>query len=280
MGALWTAWVGATCARPAGDASAAELSPADVGPAIPAAALGPDRLLATSPRGAHPGYRHYGERVKNPVAVTGILALAVVTAALAACGSSDSKVSVDKLQQIADKAKAAPTEPCPVSLDINAALKKAGVSGTAMPDPGSDDPDAHPVDAESATGVKDGSPLQSFGGGMITCTYKLSTGGYVEATLTGVRHGKAVALMAPMLSRDGEIATGDLEKVVTQKYDAGKAVLTPGAGLAAVVVLKASGGDVALEVTTETGGNSDEKNPIVGEQLHKLAEELGKQVKV
>ena len=62
--------------------------------------------------------------------------------------------------------------------------------------------------------------------------------------------------------------------------DAGKAVLMPGAGLAAVVAPKASGGDVALEVTTETGGNSDEKNPIVGEQLRKLAEEFGNQVKV
>jgi hypothetical protein len=218
--------------------------------------------------------------MKSPVPVIAILALAVATAALAACGSSDSKVSVDKLQQAADKAKAAPTEPCPVGFDINAALKKAGVSGTAVPDSGSDDPDAHPVDAESATDVKDGSPLQTFGGGMITCTYKLSTGGYVEATLTGVRHGQAVALMAPVLSRDAEISTGDIEKVVTQKYDAGKAVLMPGAGLAAVVALKASGGNAALEVTSTTGGGNDEKNPIVGEQLRNLAEELGKQVKV
>ncbi|NUP54134.1 MAG: hypothetical protein HOW97_43480 [Catenulispora sp.] len=218
--------------------------------------------------------------MKIPGAVTGILALAVATTALAACGSSDSKVSVDKLQQAADKAHAAPTAPCPVGFDVDAALKKAGLSGTATPDPGSNDPDAHPVDAVSATDAKDGSPFQSFGGAMITCTYKLSTGGYLEATVTGVRHGKAVALMAPMLSRDGEIASHDLEKVVTQKYDAGKAVLMPGDGLAAVVARKASGGDVALEVTTETGGDPDAKKPIIGEQLRKLSEELGKQIKV
>ena len=222
-------------------------------------------------------------RVKIPGAVVGIVASAVMSTAVTACGSSDSKIAVDKVQKAADAAIATPTEPCPLGIDVNAALKKAGIAATATPDPGSLDSGAHAVDAVSSAQAADGSPFKTFGGGgMITCTYKLSPGSYVEATLTGVRNGKAVNLMAPMLQRDGRLARSDLEKFLSQKSDTGKALLTAGEGLAAVVNLKASGGDAALEVKSYTLSSSDPeaKPPIVGEPLRKLAEALGKQVKV
>ncbi|NUR59674.1 MAG: hypothetical protein HOV87_13545 [Catenulispora sp.] len=219
--------------------------------------------------------------MKIPGAGTALPALAVVSMALTACGGSDPKVSVDTLQKAADAAIANPNEPCPLGLDLNAALKKAGIAATATPSTGTD-PDDHPVDAVSGTGAKSDTPIARFGGGgMITCSYALSTGGSVEATLTGVHKPRAIGVIAPVLARDGQLAVGELREFIGRKFDAGKAVLTPDDGLAAVVVLKASGGDAILEVTSNPpAGNADAKNPIVREPLRVLAEELGKQVKV
>lgn len=201
--------------------------------------------------------------------------------ALTACGGSDPKVSVDNVQKAADAAIANPDAACPIGLDLNAALKKAGVPATATPSGTS--PGDHPVDAESATGAGSDAALKRFGGGgMITCSYQLSSGGFVDATLVGVKKPRAIGILAPVLARDGHLVTGELRRFIGQKFDTGKALLTPDDGLAAVVVLKASGGDAALEVTSEPAGSAAEgaKNPIAGEPLRLLTEELGKQVKV
>lgn len=206
--------------------------------------------------------------------------MAVASMALAGCGGSDPKVSVDNLQKAADAAIADPNEPCPLGLDLAAALKKAGITATTTPGEGSDAED-HPVDADSATGAKPDAPIQRFGGGaMITCSYTLSTGGFLKIVLTGVHKPRAIGLMAPMVAHDGRLVTGELRRFIGQKFDTGKAVLTPDDGLAAVVVLKASGGDAALEVTSDPQDHGDGKKPITGEPLRVLTEELGKQVKV
>jgi hypothetical protein len=216
--------------------------------------------------------------VKIQGGVTGIVALTVLSTALTACGGSEAKVSVDKLRQAADKAIAAPSNPCPLGLDVNSALKKAGIGGTAAPGaaPNSDTP---AVDAESATNAKDDAPLKLRGGAMITCTYALSGGGFVQATVTGVHNGTAIALMAPLLARDGELKMSDLESFVTRKLDTGKAVVSPEAGLVSVAELDASGGDALLEVTTAAADHSADHGPVVGEPLRKLTEALAKQVK-
>ncbi|WP_344662851.1 hypothetical protein [Catenulispora subtropica] len=212
--------------------------------------------------------------------VTGMATLTVLGTALTACGSgSDSKVSVDKLQQAADKAIAAPDTPCPLGFDINAALKKAGLTATATPaaDPNAERP---AVDAESATGAQDDAPLKTRGGALITCTYSLSGGGYVQAALTGVRNGTAITLMAPLLQHDGDLARSDLFSFIAQKLETGKAVLTPGPGLASITKVGASGGDALLEVTTAAADHTADHRPIIGEPLRELTEALAKQVRV
>ena len=221
----------------------------------------------------------YGEPVKIHGGVTGTTVLTVLSIALTACGGSDSKVSVDKLQKAADAAVAAPANPCPLGFDVNAALKKAKVAGTATPTKGTDS-GAKAVDADSATSASADSALKQFGGAMITCTYTLSGGGSLEATVTGVQHPKAINLLAPLLQRDGHIASSDLTTVITQKLTAGKAVLTPGGGLAAIDKIDASGGDAILEVTTTADDPQTDHGPLMGEPLRELTETLGKQVRV
>lgn len=212
---------------------------------------------------------------------TGVTTLSILSLALTACGSSDSKVSVDKLQKAADKAIATPSNPCPLGLDVNAALKKSKVPLTATPATSSgNDSITRAVDADSATTASDDSPLKQFGAAMITCPYTLSGGGSMKVTVTGARKGKAINLMAPLLQRDGEIARSDLEAFLTQKLTAGKAVLSPGGGLAAIIELDASGGDVLLEVTTRAEDPQADRGPVVGEPLREVAAALGKQVRV
>lgn len=214
----------------------------------------------------------------------GIAAVAVSTVlstAITACGGSDPKVSVDKLQQAADKAIAAPTSACPLGFDVNAALKKAGVAATATPgDP--TDPTALTVDADSATSADAGSIIKQRGGAMITCSYTLSGGGSLNATLLGIRTGLAMPVLAPMLNHDARLEMSTLATFISQKFKAGKAVVTPGAGLAAVAKLDGSGGDVLLEVTTDATGpdNADQDGPITGEPLGKLTAALAEQVRV
>ncbi|NUP54135.1 MAG: hypothetical protein HOW97_43485 [Catenulispora sp.] len=195
---------------------------------------------------------------------------------LTACGSSGSKVSVDNVQKAADAVVAAPTTPCPAGFDLDAALKKAGVTATAKP--GSAD-DAAAL-AMSATNALQGSPLKTSGTSMITCVYTLSTGGTVVARLTGAHTGKAITVLKPLLHADSDASTSEVDTFVAQKFSTGKPALTPG-GKAAVVELDATGGDVVLDVTSYSTDKGDEaKNPITGEPLRKLAEALSKQVKI
>lgn len=208
-----------------------------------------------------------------------VLTSAVLGAALAGCGSSASKISADKVQQAADQAINTQTTQCPLGIDINAALKKAGVAATATPAAGAQTDSGEPaVYAESATKEKDDSPLKQRGGALITCTYVLSTGGSVQARLIAVHTGTAIALMAPQLQHDAEISVSDLRDLVTRKLEAGKPVVTPGPGLAAIAKLDASGGDALLETTSINAQSSDETGPIVGDPLGKLTEALAKQI--
>src|SRR5256714_12451178 len=72
----------------------------------------------------------YLDRMKIAGGVAAIAVSAVLATALAACGGSDSKVSVDNLQKAPDKMIAADTNPSPLRSDDNAALKNGGDSAT------------------------------------------------------------------------------------------------------------------------------------------------------
>lgn len=202
---------------------------------------------------------------------------AVLSTALAACGGSDQKVSIDNLQKAADKAITAQTGPCPLGLDVDAALKKAGITATAAlgngPDP------ATAVVAGSATNATRESPFYLRGGAMITCSYTLSSGGSVSTTLVGLRNAQAMTVLAPQLSRDSELTMDVLATFIGQKFDAGKVMVAPG-DRAAVVRLDASGGNAIMEVTTLGSDGYEKPGPILGEPLRKLTEALGKQVRV
>lgn len=208
--------------------------------------------------------------------------LTVLSIALTACGGSDSKVSVDKLQKAADKAMAAPANPCPLGFDVNAGLKKAKVAVTAAPVTSATGArfNTRAVDADSATTAGDGTPFKQLGGAEITCFYTLSGGGSLEAVVAGVHKDRAIDLIAARLVRDGNIASNDLRMFITQNLTVGKGVLTPGGGLAAITKLDASGGDVLLEVTTRADDRQADHGPLVGEPLRELTEALGKQVRV
>ncbi len=221
----------------------------------------------------------YLDRMKIPGGVAAIAVSAVLTTALAACGGSDSKVSVDNLQKAADKMIAADTNSCPLSFDVNAALKKAGVSATATPSDGVN-PRPLAAYAMSATNATRDSPLYQRGGAVINCGYTLSSGGSVNVTLFGVRTGGAIPIAAPQLSRDAQLELSALGTFIGQKFAPGKAAVTPNGGRAAIVKLNGSGGDLVLEATTVDDGSYEKDGPIVGEPLRKLTEALGKQVRV
>lgn len=213
--------------------------------------------------------------MKIPAAVTALLVPTLLSAGLTACGSSDSKVSVDNLQKAADAVAATPTAPCPAGIDLDAALKKAGIAATAKPGD-ADDPATLAMSPDKALA---GSPLKIAGASVITCNYTLSTGGTVVAIVAGAHTGKAITVIAGMLRADSDASTSEVDTFVAQKFSTGKPVLVPG-GKVAVVELDASGGDAVLDVTSYSSDKgNDAKNAITGEPLRKLAEALGKQVK-
>jgi hypothetical protein len=213
--------------------------------------------------------------------VGGVPALAVSAAlamALTACGSSGSKVSVNTLKQAADKVIAAPASPCPLGIDIDAALKKAGVASTATPGATTATGTLIPAaQAESPSDAGDDSSLEQQDGALITCTYTLSSGGFVETTVVGVQNGSAISVLTTRLSVDGDLGP-TVETFERQKFDTGKAVVTPREGRAAVVELGGDGGDVMLEARTIDARGAGYVGPISGEKLRALTEALGKQL--
>ncbi|MFL6109841.1 MAG: hypothetical protein ACJ786_00585 [Catenulispora sp.] len=218
--------------------------------------------------------------MKIPGGVAAIAVSAVLTTALAACGGgSDAKVSIDNMQKTADKMIAAgDTNSCPLGFDVNAALKKAGITATAKPSDGAHSPLA--AYAESATNATRLSPLYQRGGAVINCAYTLSSGGSLKATLFGVRVFKAMPIVAPQLSHDAQAEVSELDSFISKKLDTGKAMVTPGDGRAAIEALDTAGGDAVLEVTTDDPDSSLKAGPVLGEPLRKLTEALGKQVRV
>lgn len=214
--------------------------------------------------------------VKALGGVPAVLALAALGIGLSACGDSGpAKVSVDKVKQAADKAVAAPTTPCPLGLDLDAALKKAGVAATATPGfKGAQDIPAVAIDDTGGN-----ASLKGEDGAAITCTYTLSTGGFLRINVVGVHTGSAFDPLIPRLAMDSKLYDYDSAlHFVEQKFDTGKAVVTPLEGRAAVVKLAGDGGDVALEAASFKAGVLEDLGPITGDKLRVLTEALGKQV--
>ena len=216
---------------------------------------------------------HGGTRVLMAVAALG----AVTTmAACSVTSDSKSKVSVAKIRQAADKLIDDPKGPCPLGIDVTKALAKAGIGGTATPRADAETPAAEGESAKSAESPD--SILQQLNGALVTCDYTLSSGGHVSTMLMGVGKGKAVNVLAPMISHDGQIGTEAFQTFASQKFESGKAALTPNLGLVAVVELSAKDGDVALEVTSHNADDQSKNGPITGEALRKFAEALAGQV--
>ena len=201
---------------------------------------------------------------------TGLFGLA------AGCGSSGSKVSVDAVHQAADKLVAAPTAPCPLGLDVNAALKSAGISTAATP--GADGSPAAEGESDR-NGLAGSSGVQQHAA-MVTCHYTLSGGVGLDVNLTAVGKGSAILILAPVLARDGHLTVTEIQALVSRKIDAGSTVATPDGGYAAISKLHASGGDAILEARAVAATGGTDSGLVTGEPLRKLTAALADQVRI
>ena len=204
-------------------------------------------------------------------------ATALTLAALVACSSSSSgasSITVDAVHTAAGKLGKAGGA-CPLGLDVNAALKTAGVSGTAAPDT-QGGPEATGTTPETADA---GSPSQQYGFSMIQCSYVITDG----ATTTNLdvnlgamagKSGAVVNILAPLISRDGHVAVSDLRTFLTPPFKSSQSRETPGRATAIYSQLSGSGSGVGLELGTSLAPNEDATPALSGPALQRFATAL------
>ena len=170
---------------------------------------------------------------------------------------------------------------CPLGLDVNAALKAAGVSGTAAPDTASG-PAADGTTPETAEA---GDPAKQYDFSLIRCSFVITDG----ATTTGLavnlgavpsgQSGTVANILGPILARDGGLAPADLQGFLGTPFAAGQSKVTPGKGTAFYSQLTGSGSGVGLEVGATPTPASDGTAPALsGAALQKFATTLAAQI--
>jgi hypothetical protein len=195
-------------------------------------------------------------------------------------GAVSSGITVDAVHAAAAKLGSAGGD-CPLGLDVNAALKAAGVSGTAAPDT-QNGPAADGLTPETSDG---NGPPKQYSFSMIECSYVVTDGG----TTTGLAvrlgampagKGDTVAnLLGPRIASDGRLSTADLRTFLSTSFTAGQSKVTPGAGTAVYSQLTGSGSGVGIEVSSLPPDNTATP-ALSGTALEKVTTTLAGQVHV
>lgn len=231
-------------------------------------------------------------RLGMQVARGALVALAAV-AALGGCASKGSSTSsseprpaggstltVDAVHTAAGKLGSTGGS-CPLGLDVNAALKAAGVSGTATPDTAN----GPAATGETPETAGDGSPSKQYGFSLIQCGYVVTDGG--TTTVLGVNLGAMAGkstgianLLGPVIQRDGRISVGDLKTFLSVPFRTGQTKVTSGMGTAVYAQLTGSNtGNIGLEAGTRLQPDESDGAPALsGPALEKFAMAIAAQV--
>ena len=231
-----------------------------------------------------------GTTLRHAIALTAAVLLAAMLGACSSKGSSSSTgsgsgstangtISVDAVHAAAAKLGSAGGA-CPLGLDVNAALKAAGASGTAAPDTQSG-PAAVGSTPETADA---GSPVKQYSFSTIECSYVITAGSTttdLTVRLGAMPSGEAdtvAALLAPWISRDGRLTSADLQSFLSAKFTAGQTKVTPGAGTAVYTQLVGTGTGVGVEVATADSDSPTATPALNGAALEKVATTLAAQI--
>ncbi|MER7756451.1 hypothetical protein [Kitasatospora sp. NPDC097643] len=224
-----------------------------------------------------------------------VLASAGILLGAAACTSSGGSLpgagslSYDQVRSTAQEIGTGKAGACPFGLDLDKALRSAGIPGSVGPDP---------KDGTSLTGdVGEGRPPEPWPPSVshppampsipatpptaeISCGYKVDDT-HVDIDLLAVpQNGTAFNLMLPRIQRVAGIGSDQIQQAAAEQPGAGRTKLVPGGkGTAAVARIAPRGaGDIVLVLSQEPDGGAP-RPTLTGEPLRKAAEALAAQLK-
>ncbi|MDJ1133524.1 hypothetical protein [Streptomyces iconiensis] len=210
---------------------------------------------------------------------TGLAVAVVLAGVLASCsgsgdrsgggsgGSGDDRggaaLSVGKVKEMA----ADPGDTCPVSYDMAAATKAAGIKERVK---------KGKVEGESPDKSDPQAPLNSFRGALVNCAYRIGEE-RVHVFTVGTGKGTAVNVLLPQIQHDAGMDMEALKAYAAKANEAprGKPLLTPSGNVASVRLPVAGKGDVALIFGIGDGGT--EKSEVTKAQVTDVARELAVQ---
>jgi hypothetical protein len=227
----------------------------------------------------------------NPTAITVLTTVAVagVTAlGLAACGSGgSSQGSVTTADVTAAQTRiTGATSPCPFSLDVAAAAKKAGVTGavTAGAEDGTTaDGTVHPAEAAKPLptnitpepGMPSSIPAQPAWTD-VECDYRVGAVALDVLVVATPATNSAINMLVPVLQRDSQSDMAGLTAFVKNVPKPGDVRLGPGTVPAAVIRVPVKGsGDIAMLVGQEA---KDGAAPLSSDAIRGMAGELAKEI--
>lgn len=217
------------------------------------------------------------------VAITG-----VTTTGLAACGSGgSSQGSVTTADVTAAQTRiTSATSPCPFPLDVAAAAKKAGVTGTVTAggeDGTTADGSVHPAEAAQPMpanitpepGMPSSLPARPAWTD-VECDYRVG-GVTLDVLIAAIPEANsAINMLVPVLERDSQSDMAGLTAFVKSVPKPGDVRLGPGTIPAAVIRLPVKGsGDVAMLVGQEA---KDGTAPLSSDAIRSMTGDLAKEV--
>ena len=153
-------------------------------------------------------------------------------------GGSRGPLSVGRIEKMA----AGPGAHCPVSYDVAAAAKAAGVEKRIH---------AGSVNGETADRGEPGAPLTLSKGALVSCGYRIGQE-RVRLFTVGVREGAAVGVLLPQIQHDAGMTMTELKTYASKAPGAarrGEPLLTPSGNVASVRLPAEGDGDLALVVS-------------------------------
>lgn len=154
-------------------------------------------------------------------------------------GGSRGPLSVGRIEKMA----ARPGANCPVSYDVAAAAKAAGVGKRIR---------AGTVNGETADRGEPGAPLTLSKGALVSCGYRIGQE-RVRLFTVGVRKGTAVGVLLPQIQHDAGMTMTELKtyasKAPGEAARRGEPLLTPSGNVASVRLPAEGDGDLALVVS-------------------------------
>jgi hypothetical protein len=188
-----------------------------------------------------------------------ILACVAVLTGVLACGActSDDEPgnarTVDAVRQAVSEAGPAP-EKCPL-VDVPAALRAAGVDGSARLDSATAEvsQSEEPADDPLAAQQQGTPPLEAAAGANVECHYLVGED-ELDVNLMVTRSEGAVNLLAPLIVSESGMAMTELQDFLDELPGPGE--VTMPADTVAVVRPQVDGGDAALMVVSDLGGDA------------------------